>query len=78
MPQKNIPKPWTSISHARPRRTPRWSATPELLAIAQRLVEWDLDYPVNCQVGYSGLKALTEIIYDAKAAIAKAHTSIQP
>lgn len=44
----------------------------ELLALAERLVQWDLDYPVNCHNGYAGLQALNEIIRDNKAAIAKA------
>lgn len=46
--------------------------SPDLLNIAQRLVKWDRDYPVNCYDGYAGLKALNEIIADAKATIAKA------
>jgi hypothetical protein len=54
------------------------SASPDLLAIAQRLVQWDLDYPVNCYDGYAGLKALNEIIADAKAAIAKATKPLNP
>jgi hypothetical protein len=48
------------------------AASPELLVIAQRLVQWDLDYPVNCHNGYAGLEALNKIIADAKGAIAKA------
>jgi hypothetical protein len=54
------------------------SASPELLVISQRLVQWDLDYPVNCYDGYAGLKALNEIIADAKAAIAKATKPLNP
>lgn len=48
------------------------SAAPELLTISQRLVQWDLDYPVNCDNGYAGLEALNKIIADAKTAIGKA------
>ena len=44
----------------------------ELLGLAERLVQWDLDYPVNCYNGYAGLQALNEIIRDNKAAITKA------
>ncbi|MFQ2166152.1 hypothetical protein ACK33D_15575 [Aeromonas hydrophila] len=43
-----------------------------LLAIAKRLVQWDIDYPVNCVDGYLGLKALDAIIAEAVSAIAKA------
>jgi hypothetical protein len=53
-------------------------ASPELLVIAQRLVQWDLDYPVNCYNGYAGLEALNKIIADAKAAIAKATQPLNP
>jgi hypothetical protein len=54
------------------------SASPELLLISRRLVQWDLDYPVNCYDGYAGLRALNEIIADAKAAIAKTTKSLNP
>lgn len=54
------------------------SASPELLTIAQRLVQWDLDYPVNCHDGYAGLESLNRIIADAKAAIAKATPTLNP
>ena len=43
----------------------------EQLVLLRRLVQWDLDYPVNCYDGYAGLKALNQIIADAKTAIAK-------
>ncbi|MFM5223934.1 hypothetical protein ACET93_01825 [Aeromonas veronii] len=43
----------------------------ELLSLAERLVQWDIDYPVNCDNGYAGLKALDELIRDNKAAIVK-------
>ncbi|EIM1708997.1 hypothetical protein JFQ88_002864 [Aeromonas dhakensis] len=43
-----------------------------LLAIAKRLVQWNIDYPVNCVDGYLGLKALDAIIAEAVSAIAKA------
>ncbi len=44
---------------------------PEFISIAERLVKWDTDYPVNCENGYAGLKALNEIIDDAKKSISK-------
>ena len=47
----------------------------ELLALAERLVRWDLDYPVNCYNGYAGLQALNAIIRDNKVAIAKGSAS---
>lgn len=40
-------------------------ASPELLAIALRLIKWDKDFPVNCHNGYAGLKELDAIIADA-------------
>lgn len=43
----------------------------ELLSLAERLVQWDIDYPVDCDNGYAGLKALDELIRDNKAAIVK-------
>lgn len=43
----------------------------ELLAITERLVQWDIEYPVNCDNGYAGLKALDDIILDSKIAIKK-------
>lgn len=46
------------------------AAAPNLLSIAERLVKWDTDYPVNCDNGYAGLKALNELIADAKLEIA--------
>lgn len=54
------------------------AASPDLLAIAKRLTQWDIDYPVNCYDGYAGLKALNEIIADAKAVIAKATQPFNP
>ena len=47
----------------------------ELLALAERLVQWDLDYPVNCYNGYAGLQALNAIIRDNKVAITKGSLS---
>ena len=47
----------------------------ELLALAERLVQWDLDYPVNCYNGYAGLQALNAIIRDNKVAITKGPAS---
>ena len=47
----------------------------ELLALAERLVQWDLDYPVNCYNGYAGLQALNAIIRDNKVAITKGSAS---
>ncbi|MGN4997435.1 hypothetical protein ACTG25_03555 [Aeromonas sp. 80P] len=43
----------------------------ELLSLAERLVQWDIDYPVDCDNGYAGLKALDELIRDNKATIVK-------
>ncbi|MFQ2035205.1 hypothetical protein ACK35Y_20045 [Aeromonas veronii] len=43
----------------------------ELLSLAERLVRWDIDHPVDCDNGYAGLKALDELIRDNKAAIVK-------
>ncbi|WP_256587600.1 hypothetical protein [Pseudomonas sp. HLS-6] len=43
----------------------------EMETLLRRLVQWDLDYPVNCYDGYAGLKALNQIIADAKTVIAK-------
>lgn len=43
----------------------------EMKTLLRRLVQWDLDYPVNCYDGYAGLKALNQIIADAKTVIAK-------
>ena len=36
-----------------------------LAQIAERLIQWDKDYPVNCYNGYTGLKELESIIADA-------------
>ncbi|WOC15469.1 hypothetical protein [Pseudochrobactrum sp. MP213Fo] len=36
-----------------------------LALIAELLVQWDKDYPVNCHNGYAGLKELGLIIADA-------------
>ena len=47
-------------------------SAPALLTIAQRLVKWDKDFPVNCHNGYAGLKELDAIIADARVAIAGA------
>ncbi|ASY56452.1 hypothetical protein [Sinorhizobium sp. CCBAU 05631] len=44
----------------------------ELFQIAQRLIKWDTDFPVNCHNGYVGLKELDRIIADAKVALTKA------
>lgn len=44
----------------------------DVAKIAQRLIKWDTDYPVNCWNGYSGLKELDRIIADAKVALTKA------
>lgn len=38
-----------------------------LALMAERLVQWDKDYPVNCHNGYAGLKELELIIADAAA-----------
>ncbi|MGH8417980.1 MAG: hypothetical protein ACRER8_11970 [Pseudomonas sp.] len=54
------------------------ATAPELLEVTRRLVQWDLDYPVNCHNGYAGLEALNKIIADAKAAIAKATLPLNP
>ena len=47
----------------------------ELMSLAERLVQWDLDYPVNCYNGYAGLQALNAIIRDNKVAITKGSAS---
>lgn len=44
----------------------------EMFQIAQRLIKWDTDFPVNCWNGYAGLKELDRIIADAKVALTKA------
>lgn len=41
----------------------------ELAKIAQRLIKWDTDFPVNCHNGYAGLQELNRIIADAKVAL---------
>jgi hypothetical protein len=46
--------------------------TINLLQIAQRLIEWDVNFPVNGHNGYAGLKELDRIIADAKAAVTNA------
>ncbi|NEJ10823.1 hypothetical protein GR238_36475 [Rhizobium leguminosarum] len=44
----------------------------DIAQIAQRLIKWDTDFPVNCWNGYAGLKELDRIIADAKVALTKA------
>ena len=44
---------------------------PELLTIAQRLIQWDRDYPVASFTN-AGLKELDAIIADGKATVAQA------
>ncbi|MBN7804859.1 hypothetical protein JZX86_05710 [Agrobacterium rosae] len=41
----------------------------ELAKIAQRLIKWDADFPVNGSNGYVGLQELNKIIADAKTAL---------
>lgn len=47
------------------------AASPEMGGIIKRLIQWDIDYPVNCHNGYAGLKELNRIIADGKAVLAK-------
>ncbi|MGO7901610.1 hypothetical protein ACC719_29550 [Rhizobium ruizarguesonis] len=44
----------------------------DIAQIAQRLIKWDADFPVNCWNGYAGLKELDRIIEDAKVALTNA------
>lgn len=65
-------------SYAVGRQRGAQEANDALLSVTQRLVQWDLDYPVNCHNGYAGLEALNKIIADAKAAVAKATQPLNP
>lgn len=65
-------------SYAVGRQRGAQEANGALLSVTQRLVQWDLDYPVNCHNGYAGLEALNKIIADAKAAIAQATQPLNP
>lgn len=40
--------------------------------LAQRLIKWDTDFPVNCHDGYAGLQELNKIIADAKTLLKEA------
>lgn len=65
-------------SYAVGRQRGAQEANDALLSVTQRLVQWDLDYAVNCHNGYAGLEALNKIIADAKAAVAKATQPLNP
>lgn len=62
-------KLWQSKLETALSAAPQPLAVPDLAPILARLIKWDTDYPVNCHNGYAGLKALDEIIADAKTAI---------